>query len=120
MHIRATLLDQMRSIILSEVEFVALLTLSLWSQICFETTNCKKKRGIAKGEREETQDGQGRDERKMDNYANRFGDVMCLFVDAQMNATRIGEDFELLKLFNMYSIDTYIYDCFKGNGKGGG
>ncbi|KAK6749362.1 hypothetical protein RB195_001774 [Necator americanus] len=32
MHIRATLLDQMRSIILSEVEFVALLTLSLWSQ----------------------------------------------------------------------------------------
>lgn len=35
-----------------------------------------------------------------------------------MNATRIGEDIELLKLFNMYNIDTYIYDCLKGNAEG--
>ncbi|EYC10102.1 hypothetical protein Y032_0057g2760 [Ancylostoma ceylanicum] len=39
MHIRATLLDQMRSIILSEVEFVALLALSLWSQSELITTS---------------------------------------------------------------------------------
>ncbi|RCN44878.1 zinc finger, C4 type, partial [Ancylostoma caninum] len=119
MHIRATLLDQMRSIILSEVEFVALLALSLWSQ--------RNLRGHEKAERVASKyraqifydlHEHYRDERKMDNYANRFGDVMCLFVDAQMNATRIGEDIELLKLFNMYNIDTYVYDCLKGNTEG--
>ncbi|EPB70286.1 Ligand-binding domain of nuclear hormone receptor [Ancylostoma ceylanicum] len=119
MHIRATLLDQMRSIILSEVEFVALLALSLWSQ--------RNLRGHEKAERVASKyraqifydlHEHYRDERKMDNYANRFGDVMCLFVDAQMNATRIGEDIELLKLFNMYNIDTYVYDCLKGNPEG--
>ncbi|VDL73004.1 unnamed protein product [Nippostrongylus brasiliensis] len=52
------------------------------------------------------------DDRKMDNYAARVGDVMSLFVDLQMNNIIMKEDVELLKLFNMYKSDSYVYDCF--------
>ncbi|VDL73005.1 unnamed protein product [Nippostrongylus brasiliensis] len=113
LHIRRTLLDQMHGIILSEVEFVALFSLTIWSP--------RFHRGFEKAERIASKyraqifhdlHSHYRDERKMDNYAIRFGDVMCLFVDLQMNGTRIGEDVELLKLFNMYRVDSYIYDCF--------
>ncbi|KAK6041296.1 hypothetical protein COOONC_21199 [Cooperia oncophora] len=101
-HIHTTLVDQMRAIILSEVEFVALLGLSLWSPIIvLETVVLHCITGL-------------RDVRKMDNYAARLGDIMCLFVETQMIGTRIGEDVELLRLFNMYKVDSYVYDCLNG------
>lgn len=112
MYIRSTLLDQMHGIILSEIEFVALLTLTIWSPR--HHRGCEKAARIASKYRAQVfydLHAHYRDERKMDNYANRFGDIMCLFVDLQMNSSRIGEDVELLKLFNMYKIDSYIYEC---------
>ncbi|KAK6039193.1 hypothetical protein COOONC_23302 [Cooperia oncophora] len=84
-HIRTTLVDQMRAIILSEVEFVALLGLSLWSPRMHR--GCEKAERIANNYRAQIFYGlheHYRDERKMDNYANRLGDIMCLFVDAQV------------------------------------
>ncbi|KAK6029282.1 hypothetical protein OSTOST_04605 [Ostertagia ostertagi] len=108
----------MHGIILSEVEFVALLALSLWSPRMHR--GHEKAERIANNYRAQIFYGlheHYRDEQKMDNYANRLGDIMCLFVDAQMNATRIGEDVELLRLFNMYKVDTYIYECLNGHSK---
>ncbi|KAJ1365183.1 hypothetical protein KIN20_025417 [Parelaphostrongylus tenuis] len=43
-----------------------------------------------------------RNERKIDDYAARFGELMCLLADAQMNYMRLSEDLELMRLFNMY------------------
>ncbi|WKY04786.1 hypothetical protein Q1695_005643 [Nippostrongylus brasiliensis] len=111
--IRSTLLDQMHRIILSEVEFVALISLTLWSQR-FHRGSEKAER-IASRYRAQIFDdlhAHYRDDRKMDNYAARVGDVMSLFVDLQMNNIIMKEDVELLKLFNMYKSDSYVYDCF--------
>ncbi|KAK5966117.1 Nuclear receptor domain-containing protein [Trichostrongylus colubriformis] len=118
MHVRATIIDQMHGIILSEVEFVALLSLSFWAPRVHRGS--EKAERIANKYRAQIFYGlhkHYRDERRVDNYANRLGDIMCLFADVQMNATRIGEDVELLKLFNMYRLDSTIYEYLNGHWK---
>ncbi|KAJ1365188.1 hypothetical protein KIN20_025422 [Parelaphostrongylus tenuis] len=116
MHIRTTLLKQMHGFLISEVEFMAILTLTLWSSRTHRGN--EKIERIAKKYREQIFYDlyeHYRNERKMDNCAVRLGKLMCLLANAEMFYERIGEDVELLKLFNMYKRDTYVYDFLKEN-----
>ncbi|CAI5448971.1 unnamed protein product [Caenorhabditis angaria] len=81
---RTLILRPMQSLIISEVEFAVLLALNIWAP-----------RNHRIGEEQDRRAAEMRDrlfddvhilyrhEMKMDNYAKRMGDIMCLYTDVQ-------------------------------------
>ncbi|CAI4226358.1 unnamed protein product [Auanema sp. JU1783] len=50
---------------------------------------------------------------KLDNYAERIGDIMCLFTCVLHQTTRMREDMELFNIFDVFAEDSFIYNIIR-------
>uniref|UniRef100_A0A1I7X9G6 Nuclear receptor n=1 Tax=Heterorhabditis bacteriophora TaxID=37862 RepID=A0A1I7X9G6_HETBA len=128
---QTSVIDKMRELQITDEEFAALLSLSLWNTNL--SNGNEKIETIAKRMRAKifhelhllyryvSSIAYVKSEiyfhfryENLDEYAGRLGELMILLCSVQYDVSRMKEDMELFNLLDVFSRDSFLYDIIKG------